>query len=128
MVDKGAGPWAAFRINPELDLLKGLGASIEPNDVTEDVEPRRCDLVVGCKRLPGPVSCCSSGLMLRRLLAASSSLSLTRRSCSYNAPTCARYGLNSAASTMGIFVSVTGGISRAVGALWELDDGAVVCG
>jgi hypothetical protein len=34
--------------------------------------------------------------------------------------------LNSAASTMGMFVKVTGGMSRALGGLWELDNGAVV--
>jgi len=70
----------------------------------------------------------SSGFvpLLNNCVPPSSSLSFARCSASYSAPTCVKYGVNSAGSTGFKFVRVTGGISRDVGGLCALDAGAEV--
>lgn len=118
-----------MRLPPALDLLRGCGVSIEEaREAKEDCLDR-----IGF--LEDLRSCSSrsekSSVLLpfrKSCVPPSSSFSFALCSASYIAPTCDRYGLNSAGSTVWILVRVTGGISRAVGGLCALDDGAEVCG
>lgn len=114
IVDSGVGPCCVLRLWPELLLPD----SIEVKLATDDTDDFRgtCDRFPPVrKRGSSWTSDASSPLASRGR--PSSSLSLIRCSCSYSAPTCARYGLKSEASTCLMFVRGTGGISRAVGGL-----------
>ena len=131
IVDSGGGPCAPLRIPAELVLRRGLGGSTELIEDMEDVDPFLVTfgLELGCK-WPSELSLASSYLLPRRLtgVAGSSSVSCKLCSCWYNALTWDRYGANSLASTWGMFVSVTGGISLAVGGFWALKADTAVCG
>lgn len=104
---------------------------MEPIDESEALDPFRPigGFELG-RRYPSvlAVSTSSSCLLLRRMTDVSTSLSLTRRSCSYSVVNWVRYGEKSPLSTWVMFVRVTGGISLAVGGLCALEAGAETWG
>jgi len=113
---------------PPLDLRRGIGDSLEDNDASELLREMLAgrSLRAPCSRAPSnslPLRISVLGMGACFALASST---LARWKASNNELTWAKYVLNADDSTCGIFVSVTGGMSRVVGGFDDV--GAAACG